>query len=50
MIYECQDCGFVFESDIKTEEELENLTCPNCHGGDVITYEADTIACLEEEE
>lgn len=35
VVCECQNCERQFEIEIKGNEEI---TCPYCHSGDVITY------------
>ena len=36
IVCECQNCERHFEIEVKGDEEI---TCPYCHSGDVITYE-----------
>ena len=35
IVCECQNCERHFEIEVKGDEEI---TCPYCHSGDVITY------------
>lgn len=44
-IYECQNCGKVFEYEKQVDDEIkkfantETPNCPYCYSGDVIEYE-----------